>query len=212
MLEQNQKIVLTGDEALDALKEIEYILISLHKMGSFYAEKPGALEEYRKATTDFIDDCAVTQRLSKVRTIISQHFDDSLGDDDLDDIERHFSDLKFWKPDQSLTGKTLETEALEISNGTIQQVTCKRNELLVVFTNQQDEFLLITFHNPIAFKGISAIGAETDGLFKEEELTLSQDAKYITNLENTQSYCFKATTSREIIFRVTSEGYSVEKI
>ncbi|MGY2042453.1 hypothetical protein ACW9I9_08770 [Pseudomonas pergaminensis] len=212
MLEQNQKIVLTGDEALDALKEIEYILISLHKMGSFYAEKPGALEEYRKATTDFIDDCAVTQRLSKVRTIISQHFDDSLGDDDLDDIERHFSDLKFWKPDQSLTGKTLETEALEISNGTIQQVTCKRNELLVVFTNQQDEFLLITFHNPIAFKGISAIGAETDGLFKEEELTLSQDAKYITNLENTQSYCFKATTSREIIFTVTSEGYSVEKI
>lgn len=212
MLEQNQKIVLTGDEALDALKEIEYILISLHKMGSFYAEKPGALEEYRKATTDFIDDCAVTQRLSKVRTIISQHFDDSLGDDDLDDIERHFSDLKFWKPDQSLTGKTLETEALEISNGTIQQVTCKRNELLVVFTNQQDEFLLITFHNPIAFKGISAIGAETDGLFKEEELTLSQDAKYITNLENAQSYCFKATTSGEIIFTVTSEGYSVEKI
>ncbi|WWG65658.1 hypothetical protein VRB21_21600 [Pseudomonas poae] len=105
MLEQNQKIVLTGKEALDVLKEIEYILISLHKMGSFYAEKPGALEEYRKATTDFIDDCAVTQRLSKVRTIISQHFDDSLGDDELDDIERHFSDLEILE-----TRSTLERE------------------------------------------------------------------------------------------------------
>ena len=157
MLEQNQKIVLTGKEALDALKEIEYILISLHKMGSFYAEKPGALEEYRKATTDFIDNCAVTQRLSKVRTIISQHFDDSLGDDELDDIERHFSDLKFWKPDQPLNKKTPETEVPEVSKGTIQQVTCKRNELLVVFTNQKGELLLITFHNPVAFKGISAI-------------------------------------------------------
>lgn len=212
MLEQNQKIILTGKEALDALKEIEYILISLHKMGSFYAEKPGALEEYRKATTDFIDDCAVTQRLSKVRTIISQHFDDSLGDDELDDIERHFSDLKFWKPDQPLNRKTPETEVLEVSKGTIQQVTCKRNELLVVFTNQQDEFLLITFHNPIAFKSNSAIGVETDGLFKEEHLTLSQDAKCIAPLQNTKSYCFKAAFSKEIIFTVTSDGYSVEKI
>ncbi|SFS29064.1 hypothetical protein [Pseudomonas sp. NFACC42-2] len=212
MLEQNQKIVLTGKEALDALKEIEYILISLHKMGSFYAEKPGALEEYRKATTDFIDDCAVTQRLSKVRTIISQHFDDSLGDDELDDIERHFSDLKFWKPDQPLNKKTPETEVLEVSKGTIQQVTCKRNELLVVFTNQQGELLLITFHNPVAFKGISAIGTETDGLFKEGDNTLLEDEKCITPLQNTETYCFKATTSREIIFIVTSEGYSVEKI
>lgn len=212
MLEQNQKIVLTGKEALDVLKEIEYILISLHKMGSFYAEKPGALEEYRKATTDFIDDCAVTQRLSKVRTIISQHFDDSLGDDELDDIERHFSDLKFWKPDQPLNGKTPETKALEVSKGTIQQVTCKHNELLVVFTNQQDEFLLITFHNPIAFKSNSAIGVETDGLFKEEHLTLSQDAKCITPLQNTESYCFKAAISKEIIFTVTADRYSLEKI
>jgi len=212
MLEQNQKIVLSGKEALDALKEIEYILISLRKMGSFYAEKPGALEEYRKATTDFIDDCAVTQRLAKVRTIISQHFDDSLGDDELDDIERHFSDLKFWKPDQPLNKKEPETEVPDISKGTIQQVTCKRNELLMVFTNQQDEFLLITFHNPIEFKGISAIGIETNGLHKEEDLTLSQDAKCTTPLQNTKTYCFKETIRKEVIFTVTSDGYSVEKI
>ena len=99
MLEQNKKIVLTGEEALDALAEIEFILISLHKMGSFYADKPEALDEYRRETTDFIDNCDVTQRLAKIRTIISRHFDDTLGDDDMDDVERHVAGLKFWRPE-----------------------------------------------------------------------------------------------------------------
>lgn len=212
MREQNKNILIPGKEALDALKEIELILISLHKIGSFYAEKPGTLEEYRKATTDFIDDCVVTQRLSKVRTIISQHFDDSLGDDELDDIERHFSDLKFWKPDQPLNKKQPETEVLEISKGTIQQITCKRNELLVAFTNQQDEFSLITFPNPIAFKSVRAVGSETCGLYKEENLDLSQDAKCIIPLQNEKNYCFKAINGEEIIFTVISEKYRVEKL
>lgn len=39
MLEKNQRITLTGDEALDALKEIEFILISLHKMGQLLRRK-----------------------------------------------------------------------------------------------------------------------------------------------------------------------------
>jgi hypothetical protein len=212
MLEQNQKIVLTGEDALDALKEIEYILISLHKMGSFYAEKPGALDEYRKATTDFIDNCAITQRLSKIRTIISKSFDETLGNDDLDDIERHFSDLKFWKPDQPLNKKNPETEVFNSLSGTIQQVTCKRNELLVILTNQQDDFLLITFHNPIAFKGNSAAGAKTCDFHIEENLDFSQDAKSTTPQKNKKSYYFKEINGGEIIFTVTSEGYSIEKI
>lgn len=70
MLEKNKEIILVGEEALEALKEIEFILISLHKIGSFYADKPGAVEEYRRTTTDFIDNCEVTKRLARVRTII----------------------------------------------------------------------------------------------------------------------------------------------
>ena len=212
MLEQNQKITLSGEEALDALKEIEYILISLHKMGSYYGEKPGALDEYRKATTDFIDNCAVTQRLAKVRTIISKHFDDSLGDDDMDDIERHFSDLKFWKPDQPLNKIDRGAETLEISRGTIQQVTCKRDELLVVFTNQQDEFLLITFHSPIAFKGVNMIGHEIYDIYKEKDVSFSQNVKRIATLQNKKSYCFKTSDHIESIFTVIADSYSIEKI
>ncbi|MHB2241806.1 hypothetical protein [Pseudomonas monsensis] len=96
MLEKNKQIVLNGKDALEVLADIELILISLHEMGSYYADKP--VEDYRKATTDFIDNEKVTQRLAKVRRIISKNFDSTLGDDDMDDIERHLEEIKFWKP------------------------------------------------------------------------------------------------------------------
>ncbi|MCU1773972.1 hypothetical protein [Pseudomonas sp. 13B_3.2_Bac1] len=96
MLETNKKIVLNGEDALEVLADIEFILISLHKMGSYYSDKP--IEDYQKATTDFIDNEGVTQRLARVRKIISKNFDSTLGDDDMDDIERHMEGIKFLKP------------------------------------------------------------------------------------------------------------------
>lgn len=211
MLEKNEKIVLPGKEALDVLKEIEFILISLHKMGSYYAEKPGALEEYRKSTTDFIDDCAVTQRLAKVRRIISTHFDDSLGDDDMDDMERHFSDLKFWKPIQPLNRTKHGIEQITISKGTIEQVTCKRNELLVYFTDRQDQSLLITFHNPVAFKGINAITSPCE-IHEEKDSNLSQEVALIAPDKPGKSYCFKDSSSGEVVLAVIAGSYSTERI
>ncbi|MBD0141311.1 hypothetical protein IAF34_18725, partial [Acinetobacter baumannii] len=56
MLEANKKLVYSGDEVLSVLQEIEFILISLHKIGSYYAETlPNSYEEYAKETTNFID-------------------------------------------------------------------------------------------------------------------------------------------------------------
>lgn len=186
MLEQNKNIALSGEEAMDALREVEFILISLHKMGSYYGEKPGAAEEYRKATTDFIDDCAITHRLAKIRTIISKGFDDTLGDDDMDDVERHCSDLEFWRPDQPLNKKKHETDAIEFSGGTIQQVTCKR-------------------------KGVSAVGAEICGIYEEKDPSPPQIAKYPPQ-KNGKSYCLKASINKSNIFTVTANTYSIEKI
>ena len=211
MLENNEKIVLPGKEALDALKEIEFMLISLHKMGSYYAEKPGALEEYRKATTDFIDDCAVTQRLAKVRRIVSMPFDDSLGDDEMDDMERYFSDLKFWEPSQPMNRTSPSTEKITISKGIIEQVTCKRNELLVFFTDQQDQSLLITFHNPAAFKSINAITSQCE-IYEEKDSNLSQEVARIAPDKSGKNYCFKDSSSGEVIFSVIAGSYSIERI
>lgn len=36
MLKTNEKIILTFDEAIEALKKIEVILISLHRMDTYY--------------------------------------------------------------------------------------------------------------------------------------------------------------------------------
>lgn len=96
MLERNKEIVIVGESALEALAEIEFILISLHKMGSYYSDKP--IEEYQRATTEFIDNEKVTQKLAKVRRIISEGFDTTLGEDDMDDIERRMEGIDFWKP------------------------------------------------------------------------------------------------------------------
>ena len=98
MLDANKKICLTGDELIDALKEIEFILISLHKMGAYYADDYAAnnTAEYEQETTKFIDDQNVTGRLAKVRSILSAKFDSTLGEDDMDDLERAMEDLQYW--------------------------------------------------------------------------------------------------------------------
>lgn len=96
MPDTNKKITIPGESALKALTEIEFILISLHKIGSYYSDKP--IADYQRATTDFIDNEKVTQKLAKVRRILSENFDNTLGADDMDDIERRMGNIEFWKP------------------------------------------------------------------------------------------------------------------
>ena len=100
MLDVNKKICLSSGELVDVLNEIEFILISLHKMGSYYLDKSAT--DYEKETTKFIDDQNVTGRLAKVRKILSAKFDTTLGDDDMDDLERAMEDLQYWSKPSKL--------------------------------------------------------------------------------------------------------------
>ncbi|WP_291581526.1 hypothetical protein [Clostridium sp. UBA6640] len=95
MIKENEKIVISGDEAIEILKEIDVILISLHDMGSYYIDKD--TREYEKETTRFIDEWKVTHRLARIRGILSEKFDNTLGDDDMDDLERAMEKLKYWE-------------------------------------------------------------------------------------------------------------------
>ncbi|EJM00537.1 hypothetical protein PMI18_02945 [Pseudomonas sp. GM102] len=65
-------------------------------MGSYYSDK--SIADYQRATTNFIDNEKITQKLAKVRRILSESFDNTLGKDDMDDIERHMKNIDFWKP------------------------------------------------------------------------------------------------------------------
>jgi len=94
MRPKNKKICLSGEEALAVLSEINLILMSLHRMGSTYSEGG---REYEQETTRFIDEWQVCSRLANVRKILSSKFDNTLGPDDMDDVERAMESLPFWR-------------------------------------------------------------------------------------------------------------------
>lgn len=102
MRKNNEKIVLSGEEALFVLSEIEYLLISLRNIGGYYHDDSVSVVDdgglaYCQETVRFIDENGVTRRLAKMREMISGKFDDALGDDEMDDIERAVEGMKVWE-------------------------------------------------------------------------------------------------------------------
>ena len=103
MLEENEKINLTGEEAITILSEVEYILISLRNIARYYYHKEygevtdSEKNQYYQETTNFIDKNNVTHRLALIRRVVSEKFNDELGDDDMDDIERELEKLQCWE-------------------------------------------------------------------------------------------------------------------
>lgn len=109
LLRANRRIVLSGEDALRILREIEFLLISLNNIGRHYypdGDDDGAdvlrRAQYCAETTCFIDAQQATTRLALMRRILSAPFDTSLGADDMDDIERAVAALPLWRaPDAS---------------------------------------------------------------------------------------------------------------
>lgn len=103
LLKDNESIVLSGDEAISVLTEVEYILISLRDIARHYYNDPDENPPEKRAlycneTTTFIDENHVTERLAKIRKILTEKFNLELGDDDMDDLERAMQDVSYWKP------------------------------------------------------------------------------------------------------------------
>jgi hypothetical protein len=95
--EDNEKITYDGMQVALILKELDFILVSLHKIGSYYAEDISTKrEQYEKETTQFMDNSLVNPRLAKIRTILTQKFNLQEGEDELDDIERICEQIPYW--------------------------------------------------------------------------------------------------------------------
>jgi hypothetical protein len=99
---KNSKITLTGKRTVRALQEIEFMMISLRKIEDhyFYKEFDSPSQdpdECSRELTRFIRENNFIRRLSVVRSIISEGFDNTLGKDHMDDLERAMEHLVFWE-------------------------------------------------------------------------------------------------------------------
>ncbi|MNV03298.1 hypothetical protein D3C71_935580 [compost metagenome] len=106
LLKDNEKIVLSGEEAINIMAEIEYLLISLRDIARhYYDSADGEISTKNRAlyceeTTKFIDDNQVTKRLARIRRTLTEKFTLELGCDNMDDIERAMENIAYWKPKQ----------------------------------------------------------------------------------------------------------------
>jgi len=101
MLKENEIIELTGEETINIIKEVNYLLISLNNIAHYYYNEKNISDtkrlEYEHETTNFIDNNEITKRLAEVRKVLSSKFNNELGDDDMDDIERATEDTQYWE-------------------------------------------------------------------------------------------------------------------
>lgn len=103
MRKENESITFQGEDIVDVLREIEYMLISLRDIANNYYQRPDSPPgektdiAYALETTRFIDENRIGDRLNKMRNILSTPFNDELGEDKMDDIERAVEHLKYWR-------------------------------------------------------------------------------------------------------------------
>ena len=100
MLKENDEIKISGKKLLNALSIIEFFLISLKNITRYYYDnKYPNIDKigYEKEIVKFIEDKYLIKELSKLRSILSENFNNELGKDDMNDIEREIEKINFWK-------------------------------------------------------------------------------------------------------------------
>ena len=94
--EKNESITFRKDEIKKMYLEIEYILISLHRMGSYYVDN-GTLEDYYRETTMFIDNSEVCDRFAKIRALLDEHLDPCCSEKEIEQFEDSCENLPKWR-------------------------------------------------------------------------------------------------------------------
>ena len=106
--QNNKKLIYDGRTMLKVLQELNMIVVSLDKMGSYYGIN-GNQREYEEETCNFIDNSWIAPRLSKIRTYLSSAFSEEVGEDDMDDLGRACEKLSYWeKPGDVISHEWLD--------------------------------------------------------------------------------------------------------
>ncbi len=95
--EDNEKVTYDGMQVALILKELDFLVVSFDKIGSYYAENIRTnREQYEKEIMQFMDNSWVGPRLANIRAILTQKFNLQEGEDELDDIERICEQIPYW--------------------------------------------------------------------------------------------------------------------
>lgn len=100
MLEENKLINIPGIEAIEVLKAMDYLVVSLDKIGSYYYDPENITDDVDKRIEQeigrFIIDNKVLDTLANARALLSAKFNRELGEDDMDDVERATEETIYW--------------------------------------------------------------------------------------------------------------------
>ena len=98
MKKNKDEVTLTQDEALKIFVEINYIAVSLANIDRYYSlPDNNNISSYKHEIGAFILDQKVTKRLLSIRALLNNSFDLTIGDDNMDDLERACEDIEYWK-------------------------------------------------------------------------------------------------------------------
>ena len=79
------------ENIVNILKDINEMVVSLDRMDSVYHEF--SEEEWKDELINYLISKKVSQKLSKIRTVLSEPFSNDLGDDDMSFLEREMQDV-----------------------------------------------------------------------------------------------------------------------
>ncbi|MGJ1390314.1 DUF4303 domain-containing protein [Sphingobacterium spiritivorum] len=100
MSKSNNKIELSEEEAVKIIVDLDQIVVSLDKIKSHFAEDSD-FQKHDKTLSDYIINEQVNQTLAQIRGLLSSKFSLSVGEDDMDDLERACSTNRYWTPENN---------------------------------------------------------------------------------------------------------------
>lgn len=93
---KNEKINIEKEKIKLAFLEVEYLLISLHRMGSYYLDN-GTMEDYYKETTLFVDESRICDRLAAIRAFLTTYLYSSCSEEEIEQFEDICENLPKWE-------------------------------------------------------------------------------------------------------------------
>lgn len=99
MTDSAPPFVVPRPDALDALREIDLVLASLHAIAS--DEHARDDDWYGRELARFVDGWRVTRRLAHVRQLLHPGFDHDIGPDGMDEAERACAGSPYWETSET---------------------------------------------------------------------------------------------------------------